>query len=322
MKSCFLSRIMLGSALLIIALAANAQTARPAAGANFRGFNAYESFRGTADSAGAVLKLDSSVGYDFNRNVGIFFGLPLYFTHDSASAAGPSRQRNGIGDVYFGGELYLPNRVADYSSTVTIGAPSGSVSDGFGTGHVTFDWSHRLRKKMGRLAPFAVAGVSNSVPDTETLTRTFTSLGNLLHFEEGAEFDLARRVYVGASSYQIVPFGNQQVFARTGDGLQPQGVQTQTVQAQPRDQGSGKTGGNTGAGAGSPGATGNNNDQPSATGNDITRENGFDAWIGFEPTRTVRMELGYSRSVTFAVNRVSFNLSLNVGRLLRLRRTQ
>src|SRR3954471_23749548 len=38
----------------------------------YRGFNAYESFRGLVTSSGALLKLDSSLGYDFNRNFGIF----------------------------------------------------------------------------------------------------------------------------------------------------------------------------------------------------------------------------------------------------------
>ena len=277
-------RLWLALATLAVASAAGAQAPNPEpeTGSQAQGFNAYESFRGSVDSVGTVLKLDSSAGYDFNQHVGVFAGVPLYFSHDSEIIAGEgSRQRTGMGDIYFGGDLYLPSRAADFTTTLTIGAPTGSVANGFGTGHTTADWSNRLRKKLGPLAPFAVAGVSNSVPDTETLTRTFSSLGNLFHFEEGADFDVSRRVYVGASAYQIVPFGSQQVFDRLADDR-----------------------------------------NLAATGSDSIRENGFDAWIGFEPTRTMRTEIGYSRSATFAVNRISFNLSLNVGRLLRLRRHQ
>lgn len=295
---------------LIFTCGAGAQTAHPAPDVQFRGFNAYESLRGTTTSSGTVFKLDSSVGYDFNRNLGVFFGAPLYFTHDPASSTLPAQQRSGIGDLYFGGDVYLPNRVADFTSTLTIGMPTGNVAEGFGTGHTTADWSNRLRRKMGRLSPFTVAGVSNSVPDTETLTRSFSSLGNLLHFEEGAEFDLTRRVYVGASIYQIVPFGNQEVFSRTDDSFRTQ------------DQGSGKTGGNGNPTNPAQPAPAANPDQPTVAGNNITRENGVDTWIGFEPVRTLRAELGYSRSTTFAVNRLSFSLSLNVGRMLRLRRSQ
>lgn len=275
-------RLWLALATLAVASAAGAQAPNPEPETGSRGFNAYESFRGSVDSVGTVLKVDSSAGYDFNQHVGVFAGVPLYFSHDSEIIAGEgSRQRTGMGDIYFGGDLYLPSRAADFTTTLTIGAPIGSVANGFGTGHTTADWSNRLRKKLGPLAPFAVAGVSNSVPDTETLTRTFSSLGNLFHFEEGADFDVSRRVYVGASAYQIVPFGSQQVFDRLADDR-----------------------------------------NLAATGSDSIRENGFDAWIGFEPTRTMRTEIGYSRSGTFAVNRISFNLSLNVGRLLRLRRQQ
>lgn len=291
--------------VLVCAIAAEAQVGRASSQPQFRGFNAYENFSGSVDPLGAVLKLDSSFGYDFNKNFGLFAGVPLYFAHDSQSLAGTSStQQTALGDFYFGGELYVPNRVADYTSTVTIGAPTGNVADGFSTGHVTADWSNRFRKKIRALAPFAVAGFSNKVPDTETLTRGFSSLGKLLHFEEGAEYDLTRRVYVGASAYQVVPFGSQKIFGSEEDDLQP------------RDHGTGDPAENPNP-APAPGDV-----APTATGNGITRENGFDAWIGFEQSRTVRTEIGYSRSITFAENRFSFNVSLNIGRIVRLRRSQ
>src|SRR5690349_6718719 len=177
-----LRNIQLFFIVLVLAAAALAQTAQPASSSQMQGFNAYESFRGSADSSGAVLKLDSSLGYDFNHHVGVFAGIPLYFTHDRQTSGGaPSSQRSGPGDLYFGADLYLPTPVADFTTTLTVGAPTGSVADGFGTGHVTADWSNRVRKRIGPLAPFAVAGVSNSVPDTETLVRNFSSLGNLIH---------------------------------------------------------------------------------------------------------------------------------------------
>ena len=293
-----LRNIQLLFIVLGLAAPALAQTAQPASSSQMRGFNAYESFRGSADSFGAVLKLDSSLGYDFNRHVGVFAGIPLYFTHNrQPSGATSNSQRSGPGDLYFGGDLYLPTPVVDFTTTFTLGAPTGSVADGFGTGHVTADWSNRVRKRIGPLAPFAVVGVSNSVPDTETLVRNFSSLGNLIHLEEGADLDLSRRVYVGASVYQIVPFGNQQIFDRVADDSQPGDSGTERV-------------------------PGINRGQPSLTGTSITRENGFDAWIGFELTRVVRTEIGYSRSVTFAENRLSFSVSLNLGRMLRLRRPE
>jgi hypothetical protein len=172
------------------------------------------------------------------------------------------------------------------------------VSKGFSIGHRTLDWTNRFRRRIGRLSPFLAAGISNTVPDTDLITRTFTSRGNVVHLEEGAEYDLTKRVYAGASAYHIIPLGNQNSVNRLNE-------------IQPADRGVGE--GNQG--------TGNGNAQapPPAVSQDQIRENGFDVWLGFEPTRVLRLEAGYSRSVTFALNRVSFKVGLNVGRLFKER---
>lgn len=258
----------------------------------FRGFNEYEEFQGVIGGTDSILKLDSTLGYDFNRYAGIFVGVPLYLVHESAVGSSPGFTSNGAGDVYFGLDLYAPSRVVNYSTTLTISAPTGNIDKGFSTGHPTLDWSNRFRRRFRRVTPFAIVGLSNTVPDSDLVTRTFISLGNIAHFEEGADYDLSKRVYAGASAYHVLPFGNQQLFNRLNDGT--------------------RNGSNAGEDRGS-----RSHDQPSSVGNNLTRENGFDAWIGFEPTRVLRMELGYSRSVTFAVNRLSFNVGMNVGRLLR-----
>ena len=273
----------------------------------YRGFNEYESFQGIANSSGTLLKLDSTLGYDFNRYAGVFAGVPLYFAHDAQTNSSTGRFSNaGAGDAYFGFELFAPNRVVNYATSVTIGAPTGNVSKGFSTGHVTADWSNRFRHTFGRLTPFFIAGLSNTVPDSDLITRGFTSLGTVVHLEEGAEWKLARRVYAGASGYQIIPSGQQQIFNRLGAFT-------------PRD-GNGN-GGNDDQPPGN-GPPPGNNGQPSNTGNNLTRENGFDTWLGFEPTRVLRLELGYTRSATFALNSFSFNVGLNLGRMLRSSRTR
>ncbi|HZU30277.1 MAG TPA: hypothetical protein VFB79_04125 [Candidatus Angelobacter sp.] len=252
-----------------------------------RGFNAHESFRGVYDSAGLLLKVDSSGGYDFNQHFSVFAGVPFYVTRDSAAAGGPSNPVfTGIGDVYFGPDFYFPTDLVDYSSSVTFGAPTGSVNKGFSTGHFTVDWDNRLRRSFGMFAPYVSVDVGNTVPDTEDLTRTFTSYGNVVDLEEGFDVNLTRRFYTGADAYQIIPFGKQEIVSRLGNGADTNG--TSPV--------------------------------PTVVGEDLIREHGYDAWIGFEPTRIVRLEVGYSRSITFQENRVSFNVGINVGRLLHLQR--
>lgn len=272
--------------------------------ADIKGFNEYENFRGMVNSSGSLFKLDSTLGYDFNRYLGVFAGVPLYFANDSSGTPGQTRVHDaGAGDTYFGVEAYAPSRIVNYSTTLTVSAPTGSVSKGFSPGKATIDWNNRFRHRFGRLTPFMASGVGNTVPDSELVTRNFISLGRVAHFEEGAEFQVVHRVYLGGSAYQIVPFGNQQVFNRFGAAVPRDGKAHEggPAPAQPP-----------------PGNTG----EPSASGNDLTREHGLDAWVGFEPTRVLRLELGYSRSVTFALNSFSFNVGLNVGKLLRTQRRQ
>lgn len=283
---------------------------------SLKGFNAYEHFRGMVNSSGALLKLDSTVGYDFNDHFGVFTGVPLYFAIDNSNTPGQTNLHSaGAGDVYFGAETYMPSRIVNLTSSITISAPTGSVSKGFSPGQATWDWNNRFRRRFGRFAPFVAAGIGNTVPDSELVVRNFISIGDVAHFEEGADFDLTRHVYVGGSAYQVVPFGEQKVFNR---------FQT----AVPRDGNGAGGGGNSGPGNGGPDDNGDHNGgpapgapppgnsgQPSATGNDLTQEHGFDAWIGFEPTRVLRLELGYTRSVTFNLNSFSFNVGFNLGRL-------
>jgi len=292
-----------------------------------QGFNAYENFRGMVNSSGALLKLDSTVGYDFNSHVGVFTGVPLYFAIDNSSTPGQTDLHSfGAGDVYFGLEGYLPSQIVNLTSSITVSAPTGSVSKGFSPGQATWDWNNRFRRRFGRFAPFVAAGIGNTVPDSELVVRNFISIGDVAHFEEGADFDLTRHVYVGGSAYQVVPFGEQKVFnrfqavtPRDGNGSGSGGSGNGGPgpgNGGPDDngnQGPGDRDGGPAPGAPPPGSAG----QPSATGNDLTQEHGFDAWIGFEPTRVLRLEMGYTRSVTFNLNSFSFNLGFNLGRLFR-----
>jgi hypothetical protein len=114
----------------------------------------------------------------------------------------------------------------------------------------------------------------------------------LTHLEEGAEVELIKRFSVGGSGYEIVPFGNQKIFSKIVN--------------------KGKNG--TGKGK-------NTFDQSAeASGTGLTRENGFNTWVAFDPAPMWRLELGFSRSATFDLNSFAFNLRMNLGKLARSRR--
>src|SRR5262244_332222 len=257
-----------------------------------KGITGFETLQGTINSDSRIYKLDSNLGWDFNKHFGVFAGVPVYVTNvprstttnGTTTTTNASKTNSGIGNAYLGFTLRAPSPKLYYATEVTAYAPTGSAAKGFGTRHVGVDWNNRFEHTFSRLTPFFEGGLSNTVPDSAFLARPFTSQGAISHLEEGAEYLLAKHFYAGGSGYQIVPFGNQKVFSRiNGEGEGENSFDTSTV----------------------------------STGNDLTRENGYSTWVGLEPSSIVRFEVGYTRSITFDLNSFAFNLRLNPGKLLR-----
>jgi hypothetical protein len=255
-----------------------------------KGITWFESVQGTINTDSRIYKFDSSLGWDFNKHFGVFAGVPVYLANvpSSSTANGTttnaSYTNSGIGNAYLGFTLKVSSPKLYYASAVTAYAPTGSAAKGFSTGRVGVDWTNRFEHTFSRLTPFFEGGLSNTVPDSAFLARPFTSLGAISHLEEGAEYQLVRHFYAGGSGYQIVPFGDQKVFSKlSGKGKGKNPFETSAV----------------------------------STGNDLTRENGFNTWVGLEPSSIVRLELGYTRSMTFDLSSFAFNLRMNVGRALR-----
>jgi hypothetical protein len=263
------------------------------------GLTEIESFQGTVNSGESVLKLDSTLGWDFTSHFGMFAGVPLYLAHSSSSTTTtgttttttPGSNHDGIGNAYLGFVVRAPNPNMDYSTALTLGAPTGNTKKGLSTGRATFDWDNQIEHAFGRFTPFLEGGVSNTVPDSRLLTRPFTSLGLVTHWQEGGGFDLLPHFSANGAAYEIVPFGNQKIFSRlVGSGQTAKG----TGKKPPAFETAAET-----------------------SGTGITQETGFSAWLGFDPTPIWSVELGYTRSVTFALNSFTFNLRMNVGKLLR-----
>ena len=267
-----------------------------------KGFTGFEEFQGTLNSDSKNFKLDSNAGYDFNKHFGVFVGMPFYFANTqttttqvngNATTTTTDVTNNGLGNAYFGFAMRAPNKTLDYSSTVTMAAPTGSTSKGFSSGRANADWDNRFEHAFNRLTPFLDAGLANAVPDTGLNTKPFTSLGLLTHLEEGGEVELVKHFSVGGSGYEIVPFGNQKIFSKiVGKG----------------QSGSGK---------------GKNSFDQSAvsSGSGLTRENGFNSWVAFDPTPLWRVQLGFTRSATFNLNSFGFNLRMNLGKAARHHRS-
>jgi hypothetical protein len=112
-----------------------------------------------------------------------------------------------------------------------------------------------------------------------------------MHVQGGANYDLWKFFSVGASGYSILPSGQQTIFSKVA-----------------------ATSGN----ANGHGHAFENNQQTTG-GAALARDYGFSVSIDANPVPCLDMELGYTRSVNYDLNAVSFGVGINVGYLVRSR---
>ena len=275
---------------------AAAQSKSESAAEDETGFISSLEFGGTTNSAGQVYELDSSIGYTFTQHFGMDFGLPIYFVNASSSATG-SASGSGVGNPSVDLRWKYPHPALNYATVLTGSAPLGDRNLGLSTGHATIDWTNRFDHGFNQVTPFFEAGFSNTTSDSRLFVRPYTTFGLNTHFRGGAEIDVWKFISVGAAGYDIAPFGTQTVFSRV---VGPSG---------PTGTGSGATHGRS--------FTAGHQTTGSAS---IASDNGFSMWVDASLNKYMDAELGYTRSVHYDLNSVSFSLGFNVGRLLRDRK--
>jgi hypothetical protein len=281
-------RLIVAILLPALAGAGAAQSSKPNP-QDEKGYTAYAEFGGTANSDGQVYRLDSSVGYNFSKHVGADLGLPIYFVRASSTTG--SISNNSFGNPYLDLRLKFNNPAVNYGSVLTGFVPAADSKRGMSTGRGTFDWTNHFDHSFSRLTPFLEAGIANTIVDSPVFIRPYTTLGFNGHFQGGATFDLWKSVSVGASAYDISPSGQQTVFSKVV----------------------GKSGS---AGNPSHGRVFETGQQTTGSA-DIAKDNGYSAWIGAHPNRQMELQLGYTRSVHYALNSVSFGVGFNLAAFAR-----
>ncbi len=291
-------------AWLVLASSASAQAPAPQPAGEEqqkqkKGFTLWERFDGSSNAEGQVMTLTSSVGYDFNKYFGVEAGVPVYFVRSTSAVSGTTSS-SGIGNFYAGLRLSLANPVVNYSSSLTGSAPTGATSRGRSTGRANVDWTNHFDRDFGRWTPFADLGVGNSIPDTRFFRRPFITLGKVAHFEAGTSYNIWRSLDVSVSAYDVAPWGQQKIYSRL---LRRQ---------------AGITGG--------PGTSRRGRVFESSAltvgGAVLARDNGFNVGFTGRPASFLELGLGYSRSVHFRLDTVSFGLGLNLSSLLRKKGVQ
>lgn len=288
--------------MLTLPVVAPAQQTDMNAPDSAKGFVFYESLWGSANTLGQVYALDTTLGYNLNRHVGVDFGAPVYFARPSSSSVvNGYSSGSGIGDAYVVLRVEFPNPILDYSTTLTGTAPTGNEDLGFSTGRATYDWNNHFERNIPivNIAPFANVGVANTVSDTHFFTRPFTTLGTVTHLEGGATMKVFPMVRVGASLYDVIPSGEQKVFSKLVRRGATAGSQTGP---RTRSHGAFQTTYET---IGGPG---------------LVSDNGASAWVSANVLHYAYLEVGYSHSVAYSLNTVSFGISFDVAHLIRTAR--
>jgi hypothetical protein len=250
-----------------------------------------ESFEGSSNADGQAMDLTSAAGYVFNKHFSWDLGIPIFFTRGTTST-GTQVSNTGLGDIFTNFRLTFKNPAVNYVTTLTGAAPSGDTKKGLSTGRATFDWGNNFSREFDRWTPFANLGVGNSLYNTRFFERPFVTLGTVAHFEAGTEYDLGHSVSIRASAYDVAPWGQQKVFSRL--------VTT------------------TSGGAGGTVKHGRvfENNVETTGGASLVRDNGFSAALDVNPIRALDFELGYSRSVHFQLNTISFGVGVNLSSVL------
>jgi hypothetical protein len=280
-----------------------------------QGIELFTSFQGSANSVGLVNRLDTEVGYRFNRHFRVGLGIPLYFVKPSDSTAGTESAdfRSGLGNVYANVRLTLVKASFRFNSVLTGTAPTGDEIQGFSTGRGSVDWTNTLSNDFRWAVPFVSIGLANTVSDTAFFVRPFTSVGFVANVQAGSYLRLNNFSSVAFSGYRVLPSGEQTIVSRLVPRENVPAAIGETDDSGPPFPVPGR-------GRGGSGMT---PAQPfevvfETVGEaDLAKDHGFSAWWSLYPLPDVDFYAGYSRSIPFDLNTFFFGVTLNVGSMIR-----
>lgn len=271
----------LSSVVLLPALLAVSVVAqaRPQAAINSAGQNGF-TWTETYEGSGNTDGFITDINSTLGYTFGKHFAMDMgvpYLFFQPSSSKTGTTSASGMGNPYLGFRYSAKGSALDFSTSLNSAIPTASTAKGLSTGHVTVDWSNHFAHEFDLVTPFVDVGLANSIPDTRFLHRPYISYGDVAHFEGGAELDLGDKFSVTASGYYILPWGAQQVFLR-----------------------------------------GNKSSSGPMKGSiSLTRDNGINLGIDYNPTRSLDLSAGYSRSVYSVLNTFSFAIEVNVSSLLK-----
>ena len=199
----------------------------PGLSSSLRGWNAGATFSGIHESTtGWATIFTPAIGYSFNDVSSIDATIPIYMyrlaesrsTHPKPTAQ-LINQRGEPGDIVFGLHAQFIPRLFQYQVSGLVTAPTGDEAYGLTTGRVTFDLSNHFERSFGRITPNLEIGAGDSTTlVNRILTKNYTSLGPLAHFQIGLGVELLRGIYFEAEAYEQLPIGDQKIYGPSRNG--------------------------------------------------------------------------------------------------------
>jgi len=191
------------------------------------GWNAGVTISGVHDSlTGWATLATPAIGYSFNDTFSIDAEIPIYFFRLADTLSTHPRpndelvpRRGEFGDIVFGLHANFLPRLVQYQLTGAFTAPSGDEKYGLTTGRVTFDISNLFQRTYGRFTPLVEMGGGDSTTlVNRTVTKNYTSLGPLAHFQVGLGVDFFHGISFESDAYEQLPIGDQKIYGPSRHG--------------------------------------------------------------------------------------------------------
>ncbi|NYF81272.1 hypothetical protein [Granulicella arctica] len=166
------------------------------------------------------------IGYSFNGHFNVDATVPIYFYRLAESLSSKPKpdarlvvQRAELGDVVLGLHSAFSPKLTDYELTGLVAAPTGDEIYGLTSGRVTFDINNHFERSFGRITPSIEIGMGNSSTLANRLvTKNYTSLGPLAHFQVGLGTNLIHNISFESDAYEQLPVGDQKIYGPSRHG--------------------------------------------------------------------------------------------------------
>ncbi len=260
----------------------------------FDGLNAGVTYSAVhSSSVGWYTVSTPAVSYTFSRHFSSDASTSIYFHRlvqntNTATVAKQPLVDDGVnpGDTVIGLHGFFEPGPLQDTVTVSLTAPTGDRTRGFGTGQVTYDFSNHLEHYRNRLGFLLDLGAGDSSGlFNNVVSKDYSTVGGLAHFETGLVYWFPHRTYFEAVAYEQLPMGSQSVYRSVPEG---EAVRGKGVRA--------------------------DDDGPPpppvpATVTTVSEDNGFTSFLGIPLTDYISLTGYYNRSLRQHVDTVSFGVT-------------